>query len=205
MYPFDVEHGHKGSQPCKGYLLHYASQGCFRLCKRPSRHDQSEFIFGQCLPPPDQCAQDSTINRMDCVELGLTCADVCKSFVQRDVIELGRRSTISRLLHAKSDSDTLAAWRSDLNRILHTFNMRRISYSPTPLTVCSWTALAINTQVAISDILRTIVKRRDGTGRSNQWVSSHTSFLMNRSPLSFWPESGLEFQLPIGLASYFWT
>ena len=57
--------------------------------------------------------------------------------IQRDVIELGRRSTISRLLHAKSDSDTLAAWRSDLNRILHVFNVRSTTFSPTILTVHS--------------------------------------------------------------------
>ena len=124
--------------------------------------------------------------------------------IQRDVIELGRRSTISRLLHAKSDNDTLAAWRSDLNRILHVFNVRSTTYSPTILTVRFQTELAINTHAAVSDIHRTIVERRDGTDRSNQWVGSHTSFLMNRSPLSLWPEPGLESQLLIGSASYFW-
>ena len=151
------------------------------------------------------------INRIDCVELGLTCANVCKVLnrrmnrrrvdqlcqsvfvsdlltipsirraiaeIQRDVIELGRRSTISRLLHAKSDSDTLAAWRSDLNRILHVFNVRSTTYSPTILTVHFQTELAINTHAAVSDIHRTIVERRNGTDRSNQWVSSHSSFFM---------------------------
>ena len=124
--------------------------------------------------------------------------------IQRDVIELGRRSTISRLLHAKGDNDTLAAWRSDLNRILHVFNVRSTTYSPTMLTVRFQTELAINTHAAVSDIHRTIVERRDGTDRSSQWVNSNFSFLMFRflSPLG--PEPGLRFQLFIDSASYFW-
>ena len=125
--------------------------------------------------------------------------------IQRDVIELGRRSTISRLLHAKSDSDTLAAWRSDLNRILHVFNVRSTTFSPTILTVRFQTELAINTHAAVSDIHRTIVERRDGTDRSSQWVStSHSSFLMFRFSSPLGPEPGLQFQLLIDSASYFW-
>jgi hypothetical protein len=44
--------------------------------------------------------------------------------IQRRIIEKGRRNLFSRLAHAKNDKDTLASWRSDLNRILHVFNVR---------------------------------------------------------------------------------
>ena len=46
--------------------------------------------------------------------------------IQRRVIKQSRRNAVSRLFHAKSDKETIAAWRSDLNRILHIFNVRRV-------------------------------------------------------------------------------
>ena len=44
--------------------------------------------------------------------------------IQRKVIKKGKRNAVSRLLHAKSDKDTIATWRSDLNGILLVFNVR---------------------------------------------------------------------------------
>jgi methyl-accepting chemotaxis protein len=62
------------------------------------------------------------------------------------------RNAVSRLFHAKNDKDTIAAWRLDLNRILHVFNVRSISLLPPLLIVCFQTELAINTHVAVADV-----------------------------------------------------
>ena len=47
--------------------------------------------------------------------------------VQRHIIERGKRNVISRRYHAKDDRETVAIWRSDLNGILHVFNVRCIA------------------------------------------------------------------------------
>jgi len=46
--------------------------------------------------------------------------------IQRKVVEQGKRNVISRHLHAKDDKEKIAAWRMDLVRILHVFNVRPI-------------------------------------------------------------------------------
>ncbi|KAF9646922.1 hypothetical protein BDM02DRAFT_3262004, partial [Thelephora ganbajun] len=108
--------------------------------------------------------RDLVIKKADYVELGLACADVCGALdrgmngrredqisrsvleaierltttvveIRRNVDGLGKRNRISRFFHA-NDKDTIAAWRMDLNRILHVFN----------------TELAIDTRVIVSDV-----------------------------------------------------
>ncbi|KAF9642984.1 hypothetical protein BDM02DRAFT_3132728 [Thelephora ganbajun] len=117
--------------------------------------------------------RDSMTKKADYVELGLACADVCGALdqgvngrredqisesvfeaierltttvteVKRNVDELGKRNAISRLFHAKDDKETIAAWRLDLNRILHVFN----------------TELAINTHVIVSDVHQDVTNTR---------------------------------------------
>ena len=46
--------------------------------------------------------------------------------IQEKIIEKGGRSLLSRLAHAKSDKETITAWKLDLNRILHVFNVRSV-------------------------------------------------------------------------------
>ena len=36
----------------------------------------------------------------------------------------GKRNVVSRHLHARNDKEKIAAWKLDLNRILHVFNVR---------------------------------------------------------------------------------
>ena len=103
---------------------------------------------------------------------------------------------VSRHLHAKNDKDKIAAWRSDLARILHVFNVRSIVSVRLLLTLYSQTELSINTHVTvvnthtmvsglehkvtsahtmISDIHRTIVKGQEGSEGKNLPVSNtHT-------------------------------
>ena len=44
------------------------------------------------------------------------------------VAKRGKRNVASRLFHVKDDKETIAAWRSDLTRILHVFNVSQIRY-----------------------------------------------------------------------------
>lgn len=105
--------------------------------------------------------------------------------IQKRIIKQSKRNAISRHLHAKNDKEKIAAWRSDLVRILHVFNVRHLTSGWRLLTLCSQTELAINTHVAVSgielnvtntqtmvsDIHRTIVKGQEGNGSQNIPVS----------------------------------
>ena len=44
--------------------------------------------------------------------------------IQRKVNKQRKRRPFARFVRAKDDKDTIAAWRMDLNRILHVFNVR---------------------------------------------------------------------------------
>ena len=46
--------------------------------------------------------------------------------IQRKIIDLNGRSSVSQLFHAKSDKETIATWRLDLGRILGVFNVDSI-------------------------------------------------------------------------------
>jgi len=95
--------------------------------------------------------RDSTANKTDYVDLGITCADVCKALhrgmngrsldelsrsvreaveqltktvteIQGNVVEKGGRNLLSRLFHAKNDKEVMASWKFNLNRVLQVFN-----------------------------------------------------------------------------------
>ena len=72
--------------------------------------------------------------------------------IQRKIVKRGKRNAVSRLFHAKTDQGAIAAWRLDLNRILHIFNVRPAAFVWSSLTGRSQTELAINTNVVVSDI-----------------------------------------------------
>ena len=44
--------------------------------------------------------------------------------IQGNVVKQGKRNAVSRLLHSKHGKGAFAAWKQDLNRILHVFNVR---------------------------------------------------------------------------------
>jgi len=99
--------------------------------------------------------------------------------IEGNVVKLGKRNAVSRLFHSKDDKERIAGWRLDLNRVLHVFNVRSITSSPTFLIIRFQTELAINTHGAVvntqnivSDIHRTIVERQDGTDGGNPSVSN---------------------------------
>ena len=44
--------------------------------------------------------------------------------IQEKIIEKRGRNWLSQLANAKNDKETITAWKLDLNRILHVFNVR---------------------------------------------------------------------------------
>ena len=117
--------------------------------------------------------------------------------IQRSAVEPDKRNPISRIFNAKKDKATIAAWRSDLDRILHVFEVRSTVHSlPTLLTVHLQTELALHTHVAVSDVRqdvanthelvsdihRAVVKGQEGTDIRNQTVGSHGAlFIIEKS------------------------
>jgi len=47
--------------------------------------------------------------------------------IEGDITKQGKRNGISRHLHAKSDKEKVAAWGSDLDKILQVFNVRSVA------------------------------------------------------------------------------
>ena len=72
--------------------------------------------------------------------------------IRRRIVKQGKRNVISRHFHARSDKETIATWRLDLNRILHIFNVRSGVVMLQLLIVNSQTELVINIHVTVSDI-----------------------------------------------------
>ena len=48
--------------------------------------------------------------------------------IQRKVIKRNGRNTVTRLFNSKNDKETVTAWKLDLNRILHVFNVRSVNF-----------------------------------------------------------------------------
>ena len=44
-------------------------------------------------------------------------------------MEKGERNLLSRLVHAKYDKETIAAWKLDLAGILRVFNVRSVTFT----------------------------------------------------------------------------
>jgi hypothetical protein len=98
--------------------------------------------------------------------------------IQGKVIKQSKRNAISRLLHAKNDKDTIAGWKSELNRVLHVFNVRSVIFTWSSLTVRFQTELAMNTHTIVSDIHRNILKSQEGTDGKNQLVSDNCTLFI---------------------------
>ena len=105
--------------------------------------------------------------------------------IQRKVIKQSGRNPASRLLHAKNDRETIAAWKLDLNRVLHVFNVRSVTSVWLLLTIQFQTELIVkihvivsdvhdgvaNTHTMVSDIHRNMLKCQEGTEDQRRLVS----------------------------------
>ena len=99
--------------------------------------------------------------------------------IQENIIEKGGRNLLSRLAHAKNDKETITAWKLDLNRILHVFNVCSAIAAWLSLTDHSQTELAVNTHVLVSDartmvsdIHRNMLTSQEGTDKQHRPVSN---------------------------------
>jgi len=72
--------------------------------------------------------------------------------IQEEVTEKARGSLFSRVFLVKSDKVTITAWKLDLYRILHIFNVRSVAPAWSRLTLRFQTELAMDTNVVVSKI-----------------------------------------------------
>ena len=101
--------------------------------------------------------------------------------IQRDVVKRDQRNAISRLFHAKDDQDAIAAWKSDLDRILHVFDVRSIGFARLLLIVSFQTELAVNIHVTVSDMRRDVSRINHNVLRIREEIGGHVhSVSMNR-------------------------
>ena len=109
----------------------------------------------------------------------LDCRTVAE--IQDEVIKRSGRGTASRLFHAKNDKEAIVAWKLDLNRILHIFNVRSSSvvFTRASLILPLQTELAMNTHTLaidtnalVLDIHRNVVASRGGTDSQQHPVSA---------------------------------
>jgi len=70
----------------------------------------------------------------DAVQELLTALRRAVAEIQGNIVEKGGRSLSSRLAHTKNDKEVIATWRSELDRILHVFNVRSVGSDRQSLT-----------------------------------------------------------------------
>ena len=102
--------------------------------------------------------------------------------IQKKIAKQSKRNVVSRHLHAKNDKETIATWRSGLNRILLAFNVRFVLSAWQLLTSHPQAELAINIHLAISDIRQDVSKIREEIGGQVHSVS-HNQLMDGRRML----------------------
>jgi len=108
----------------------------------------------------------------------LDCRTVAE--IQRKVIKRSGRNAVSRLVHAKNDTETIAAWKLELTRILHVFNVRLDIFAWLLLIVPFQTELAINAHMMLADVHRTVLTGQESTEHQHHSVSGTLRLLMTK-------------------------
>ena len=139
--------------------------------------------------------------------------------IQKKITEKRERNPLSRFLNAKNDKETIVTWKSDLNTILHVFNVCSIIAAWISLTVHSQTELTITTHEIVSDvhhdvvdtrtmvteIHRSVVKGQGGAENQHRSVSDVCISFRCRRNKQFRPprhKSGQRSRLPMNPTSY---
>ena len=106
--------------------------------------------------------------------------------IQGKVIKQSKRNTVSRLLHAKNDKETIGGWKFELNRILQLFTVRSVTLTWLSLIVAFQAELVVNVHVTVSDthaivsnIRDDVSKIREGIGGQDQPVSASCILSVN--------------------------
>lgn len=92
--------------------------------------------------------------------------------IRSKVSERSKQNAISRAFHAKNDSQTIASWRTDLNRILLVFNVGSVVFIRPTLTVHSQTELGLNIYVTISNVRDDVANTHTAVAEVRQDVAN---------------------------------
>ena len=124
--------------------------------------------------------------------------------IQKKIIKKCKRNQLSRLLNAKNDKDTIAAWKVDFNRFLHVFNVCPVIVARILLTVHSQTELALTTHAMISEIRGIVVGGQEGADNQRRSVSGICILFHHRMNKRLPPrhQPGQQPRLPIDPTSY---
>ena len=93
--------------------------------------------------------------------------------IERKVAKRRGRNAVSQFVHARDDKDSIAAWKLDLNRILHVFNVRSTIFTRLSLTVLSQTELAMNTHVTVSEMSQNVSWIRSDVSKIREEIGSN--------------------------------
>ena len=94
--------------------------------------------------------------------------------MQKKIIKQSGRHRVSRFFHARDDKDTIAGWKSDLNRILVVFNVCPVYFLlvaanfPSPQT-----ELTMNTHTIVADMHQNMLRTREATDSQNRVVGDN--------------------------------
>ena len=92
--------------------------------------------------------------------------------IQRKVVKQSKRKAISRDIHVKSDRETIAAWKLDLDRIFRVFNVRTAAFARSSLIVPPQAELGLDTHATIFGIRHGVSKIREKVGGQVHSVST---------------------------------
>jgi len=85
--------------------------------------------------------------------------------IHNKVIKQNGRNAASRLFYAGNDKEIIAAWKSELNRILIIFNVCSVPSCSDLADRPPQTELALNTHTIITDIHQNLLGTREDTDR----------------------------------------
>ena len=118
--------------------------------------------------------------------------------IQRQIFKRGKRNAISRRYHAKDDKEAIVNWRSDLDGILHVFNVRLVTPARRFLIFHIQTELGINDRATISDTHQdaankhtTVSDIRNDPSDAKDIVPDIHSEVSNTSPIVSGVRSGI--------------
>ena len=122
--------------------------------------------------------------------------------IQEKALKRSGRSRVTRFLHSRDDKDAIAGWKSDLNRILHVFNVcSTCSHFAAATNHCFQTELAMNTHTIVADIRQDMSKLREGACSQDQAVSGIRTLIASLIKLLPRLRTGQQFRLSRGPAS----
>ncbi|KAF9789815.1 hypothetical protein BJ322DRAFT_1178833 [Thelephora terrestris] len=152
--------------------------------------------------------RDSMADEEDCVDLGRTCADVCKALdrglggkrpeklsqamieaieqltttlatIREEIVKRSKRNVGSRLFRSKGGEDAISGWKQDLSRILQVFHME----------------LSMNNHTILVDLHSRILVGQETAGSGNRSTRARLVVAGTGNPGSY---DGMFHSVPVG-------